>query len=240
MKQSASFATALLVSFIGHATAFAFVLTRVPRWEIPSERIITVFFDESSAPAPAAASTGSLEAGGIEAEPKEHAAALNEALQRATPPEAAIAPPITPTRKPRRRPTDPKPGTAKTVSTKKPTLVESAAPAGATTGAPSTRPDESNAQGRAGGTGTTYDASLLGISAVYPRYARQHNQAGRVVCRVRIDASGKIITAEVMQSSRYPVLDEAAVEALKGARFNAVDHDRPREAFVTFAFRLEE
>lgn len=86
----------------------------------------------------------------------------------------------------------------------------------------------------------TYDAKLLGISALYPRYARQHGQSGRAVCSVEIDPAGAIVNSALTQSSGFSVLDNAALDALRGARFSSTDHNRPREALIAFTFKLED
>jgi len=87
---------------------------------------------------------------------------------------------------------------------------------------------------------TAYDAKLLGISVFYPRYARQHNQSGRVICRVTVDPLGNIISATVVKSSGFPILDEAAVSTLRVAQFDTSKYGNPREALIAFAFRLED
>jgi protein TonB len=49
----------------------------------------------------------------------------------------------------------------------------------------------------------------------YPRAARHRGQEGLVVVSVRVSPEGRVIDASVAGSSGYPLLDEAALDALR-------------------------
>ena len=67
----------------------------------------------------------------------------------------------------------------------------------------------------------------------YPEPARLAGQQGRVVLRVSIDASGSVEQASVLQSTGYPALDTAALEAVRVWRFQpAMSAGRPVAAVV--------
>ena len=51
----------------------------------------------------------------------------------------------------------------------------------------------------------------------YPEEARREKIRGYVILRARVDADGSLIKAEVRKSSGNPVLDKAAVDAVKVA-----------------------
>jgi protein TonB len=54
---------------------------------------------------------------------------------------------------------------------------------------------------------------------VYPRMSRRAGEAGRVLLRVFIDEEGRPRQVQVDRSSGFARLDEAAIEALRKARF---------------------
>ncbi len=56
-------------------------------------------------------------------------------------------------------------------------------------------------------------------SAVYPRRSQAAGEKGKVMVRVLVDASGRPAQVAVQTSSGFPALDEAAVSALRAARF---------------------
>lgn len=49
----------------------------------------------------------------------------------------------------------------------------------------------------------------------YPRLAQRRNQQGSVMLDVIVDERGNPITVDVLESSGYPVLDKAAIDAVK-------------------------
>jgi protein TonB len=54
---------------------------------------------------------------------------------------------------------------------------------------------------------------------VYPEEARRRGQEGRVLLRLRIDESGRVRSAEIVESSGHEALDRAAVGAVREWRF---------------------
>jgi len=78
---------------------------------------------------------------------------------------------------------------------------------------------------------------------VYPVLSRKRGEEGRVVIELEISAKGKVLKAEVANSSSYPRLDRAALAAVKAAAFSpATEYGRPVESErkVAYRFRLEE
>ncbi|GAB6081367.1 hypothetical protein JCM30471_02810 [Desulfuromonas carbonis] len=53
----------------------------------------------------------------------------------------------------------------------------------------------------------------------YPRQAREQGWAGSVWLQIRIGSSGGVETVHLEQSSGYPLLDEAAIEAVRNWKF---------------------
>lgn len=53
----------------------------------------------------------------------------------------------------------------------------------------------------------------------YPRLARRLGYEGRVVLHVRVSPAGTCLEVELLTSSGYPVLDRAAIDAMKAWRF---------------------
>ncbi len=53
----------------------------------------------------------------------------------------------------------------------------------------------------------------------YPRASRRAGESGRVLVRVYIDEAGLPRSVTLSQSSGYARLDEAALAAVRGARF---------------------
>jgi protein TonB len=53
----------------------------------------------------------------------------------------------------------------------------------------------------------------------YPLQAKRDGQQGRVVLRVLVDQVGKVKEVEIMKSSDFPLLDEAASNAVMRAKF---------------------
>lgn len=74
--------------------------------------------------------------------------------------------------------------------------------------------------GQDGDTAPRFGGQALGNPAPgYPYYARRRGQEGRVILRVRVSAAGAAERVSVRNSSGYPLLDEAAIEAVRAWRF---------------------
>ncbi len=54
---------------------------------------------------------------------------------------------------------------------------------------------------------------------LYPRMAREQGWQGKVVLRTQITADGKVTSATVQESSGFSLLDESAVQSVKGWSF---------------------
>lgn len=57
---------------------------------------------------------------------------------------------------------------------------------------------------------------------VYPASARELGMAGEVEVRYVLDRKGHLLDAEVINSSGYPLLDRAALRAVRTATFKAM------------------
>jgi protein TonB len=78
---------------------------------------------------------------------------------------------------------------------------------------------------------------------VYPEAARKDGKEGRVLLRVLVDEEGQSKIVEVNRSSGSPILDQAAVEAVKRWRFSPARYgDVPAASWVKIPvdFRLTE
>ncbi len=76
----------------------------------------------------------------------------------------------------------------------------------------------------------------------YPRLARRRGWQGEVLLQVRVGSSGKVLTARVERSTGYPVLDRAALEAVRDWRFRPARRGLlpvESEVRVPVRFRLE-
>ncbi|WP_258189901.1 MULTISPECIES: energy transducer TonB [unclassified Stenotrophomonas] len=62
-----------------------------------------------------------------------------------------------------------------------------------------------------------------GVSPRYPRQAMQEGLSGRSLLKAVVDAQGAVVAVIVERSSGHAVLDEAAVEELRGWRFTRTD-----------------
>lgn len=77
----------------------------------------------------------------------------------------------------------------------------------------------------------------------YPDYARRRGWEGRVVLSVQVDEAGRSRAVSVKQTSGYPMLDEAALTAVRAWRFTPGMRDRAPVAAqidVPIRFRLED
>ncbi len=53
----------------------------------------------------------------------------------------------------------------------------------------------------------------------YPEFARRNGWEGSVMVRAKVSATGRVLSVSVARPSRYAVLDQAAVQAVKGWKF---------------------
>lgn len=76
----------------------------------------------------------------------------------------------------------------------------------------------------------------------YPRLARQRGEQGEVTLEIRVDAEGRVDSVEIVGSSGFAELDDAAVRAARAARFTPAksgDRSVASTARLTLAFRLK-
>ena len=79
------------------------------------------------------------------------------------------------------------------------------------------------------------------IRPEYPKGARQRGEQGDVTLEIRVNAEGGVDGASVVRSSGFSDLDEAALKAVKAARFVAAKADGcpvPSVARLNLTFRL--
>lgn len=92
-------------------------------------------------------------------------------------------------------------------------------------------------------TGPRYDAAYLSNPAPpYPAAARRRNVQGKVLVYAVVAPSGACARAEIRHSSGHPILDEAALQAVRAWRFVPATRDgQPVAAGVEIpiVFRLE-
>ena len=75
----------------------------------------------------------------------------------------------------------------------------------------------------------------------YPWTARLAGHEGLVVVEVDIDAAGVVISARIAATSGYGELDQAALEAVRAARFEPAYHGArgvPSRVSIPVRFRL--
>ncbi len=105
------------------------------------------------------------------------------------------------------------------------------------------RPGRSAGAGGTPGKSTGVNTPRLaaGLNPPYPPGARARGEEGRVTVRASVTASGQALSAEVVNSSGYAALDQAALNAVRRARFiparkgwTAVASD----TLLTFRFNL--
>lgn len=98
------------------------------------------------------------------------------------------------------------------------------------------------ADGDLEGDGGAVAAQVRGVSKPrYPSLSRRRNEEGRVVLAVEIRADGTHGSIEIVQSSGHSRLDQAAVQALKRAKFIPAKRGGERVTStkqVAFTFRL--
>jgi len=80
------------------------------------------------------------------------------------------------------------------------------------------------------------------VEAIYPEEAQRRHQQGQVTVMIYINEAGVLDKVEIVKSSGYPLLDAAAVKAVKESQFNAEFVGAipvGSLAEQTFTFRLE-
>lgn len=65
----------------------------------------------------------------------------------------------------------------------------------------------------------TSGPEILEVRAIYPRQSLLKNEEGQVIVRVLINELGKADSAQITQSSGFPLLDDAALDAAKNGSF---------------------
>ena len=76
----------------------------------------------------------------------------------------------------------------------------------------------------------------------YPQESKSLGQEGRVMLRVLVGASGKVLAVNVVQSSGYPLLDQSALDAVQTWSFVPGTRDGVPDSMwtrVPVAFRLK-
>lgn len=89
---------------------------------------------------------------------------------------------------------------------------------------------------------TTKPALRSEINPDYPEIAKQNNWEGRVVVFAHISETGTVESAEIARSSGHPELDDAAIAAIKAARFEPAHRGNvaiPGTVRVPIAFSLQ-
>lgn len=61
----------------------------------------------------------------------------------------------------------------------------------------------------------------FGMPPAYPKVALRMGWEGSCLCAIVLDAEGKVTSVEILESSGYDVLDEAATKAIRGWKFAA-------------------
>jgi len=77
---------------------------------------------------------------------------------------------------------------------------------------------------------------------IYPERARRAGVEGRVTVRLRLSATGSVLTAEIADSSGSDSLDAAALRAAQASGFSPArlgDRFVPAEATATYRFELK-
>lgn len=63
--------------------------------------------------------------------------------------------------------------------------------------------------------------SFPDVDDYYPSAARSADQQGRPVVKLCVDDKGKLVSADIAESSKFPLLDEAAVRVAKLGRYKS-------------------
>lgn len=76
---------------------------------------------------------------------------------------------------------------------------------------------------------------LQPLNIAYPAFSKRRREAGMVMLLVRVSATGLPVRVEVQQSSGFPRLDEAAVAAMRAARFVPLTRNGVPQEMMTLA-----
>lgn len=82
----------------------------------------------------------------------------------------------------------------------------------------------------------------LAINPIYPRLSRRRGEEGTVVITLTVLQNGRIKDEQIKQSSGYPLLDQAALTAIRTCRFKPANRNgKPLTSSIeqTFVFKLE-
>jgi protein TonB len=82
--------------------------------------------------------------------------------------------------------------------------------------------------------------AVFSVDPVYPPEALAAGIEGIVKIRVRVDATGRVVEADVYQSSGYAVLDAAALNVIYRWRFSPPDGERGVAAEFVHPFEFDD
>jgi len=96
----------------------------------------------------------------------------------------------------------------------------------ATAAAPSSTPAASTAPGGAPVTQPRIDHQYRrNTQPTYPRLSRRRGEEGTVLLQLMVRKDGSVAQVRIKQSSGYPRLDQAALEAVRGWKYNPATRD---------------
>jgi len=90
-------------------------------------------------------------------------------------------------------------------------------------------------------TGDLKEADYLEpLALTYPLQSARRREQGRVVVKVLIGADGRALQADVLTSSGYPRLDQAALASVRAGRFRPAQRgDTAQEAWYQVPVRFD-
>jgi TonB family protein len=78
------------------------------------------------------------------------------------------------------------------------------------------------------------------VRPVYPGSAWSKGHEGSVVVKVLVDVDGQVTDVDILESSGYMELDQAAIKAVWRAKFTpAIYHGKPVRVWVSIPFRFK-
>jgi TonB family protein len=113
---------------------------------------------------------------------------------------------------------------------------------GAGAGSASGRAGTGSSSGGDGASGSSDAADMVFTADVHPRYpvgARMRGEQGAVTVEVEVDGAGKIVAASVIQSSSHEALDQAALDAVRRARFISRRSGKPADGRIVLTIRFQ-